>query len=239
MTYPAGTPELWRTSLCRHNHSRADCCYAHCLRELRPPDESRMTYANQWNLGHVDRFYGQVITQQQRERIQSYYDKTPACDRPLWAIGLCLLETRKEHCLGFAYPWDFGLVRDYDDLMDRRYERTCPFKHYPDIWKRLDRRRRIMLGYAMPRHILGVVPPSSMDVSTQTLDLARVPPGFDCHYAEDVTESDATESVVPMTRLVVSEGTAAGSSSMRWLGMSSADVAGSSSIAADPLPDLS
>ena len=104
----------------------------------------------------MDRFYGQRMSAEQLERIQAYYAVTPMCDLPLWAIGLRLIAAEQEAVLGFAYPWDFGLTRDYDDLRAARLERGRPFESWPGLWDRLNERRRILLTYEHPPHILGL-----------------------------------------------------------------------------------
>ena len=160
-----GRWELWRTSLCRHGscHTMRGCAYAHSLSELRPPDESCQSYGDQWRLHRMDRFYGQVMSSEQLDRIRWYFDRTPQAERPLWAIGLYLLVHRRESQCGYAYPWDFGIARDYDDLLERRFDRGCPFSTYPMVWERLQRRRERMIGYVHPPHILGVTMPSGVD----------------------------------------------------------------------------
>ena len=155
--------ELWRTSLCRHGAGHAlwdpRCRFAHQLSDLRAPDESRVSYATQWGQFTMDRFYGQRMSEEQMDRIRRYYVQTPACDRPLWAIGLSLLARDRETIKGFALPWDFGLVRDYDDLLDRRYRRECPFQCMRWLWYRLDCRRERLLTYRPPPHALGMITP--------------------------------------------------------------------------------
>ena len=150
--------DLWRTSLCSHGaeHASRDphCRFAHSLSELRCPDESRVGYGDEWSHHNVDRFYGQAMSRDQLDRIWRYYNGTARCDRPLWAIGLYLLELREECSLGLALPWDFGLVRDYDDLVAARRGRQCPFRLYPQIWERLHQRRSVLLDYVFQPHIL-------------------------------------------------------------------------------------
>ena len=105
----------------------------------------------------MDRFYGQHMSQQQIDRIRMYYVATLPCDVPLWANALFLLVLNQEcHC-GRAYSWDFGLVRDYDDLMEARYDPwTCPFHVWHGLWDRLSRRRSLLENYRHPPHELGV-----------------------------------------------------------------------------------
>ena len=152
---------LWRTQLCRHgpHHPNRFCRYAHSLLELLPPDEAERSYCDKWSGGQIDRFYGQLMTREQLSRILFYFQLLPACDVPVWAIGLSLLERELEHCQGYALPWDFGLLRDHDDLLARRLLREgplpVPFEYYPRLWERLTYRRRCMLCYSYPRHELG------------------------------------------------------------------------------------
>ena len=167
MSDPRSNVDLWRTSLCfhgaEHGQSRPDCRFAHSLSELRPPDERFFSYEDQWR--NVDRFYGQFMDDDQLERIRKYYVTTPPCERPLWSVGLYLIAIGAECRLGFALPWDFGLVRDYDDLLDRRRYRSCPFRQWPGLWYRLSLRRQTLLSYESPPHQLGLVSPSSRDAS--------------------------------------------------------------------------
>ena len=150
--------ELWRTCLCKHgpDHELSYCRFAHSLSELRAPDESRVLYPAQWASGKMDRFYGQDMTSDQLDRIREYYEATPICDLPLWAIALRLVATCEECAMGFAYPWDFGLVRDYDDLVAAR---GSPIPVWPGLWERLDHRRRVLLAYSHPPHELGLTLP--------------------------------------------------------------------------------
>ena len=150
--------ELWRTRLCDHGpwHECRDCPYAHSLRDLRAPDESDRWHAWRWQLYEVDRFYGQAMSEQQLRRIRWYYRQTPMCDVPVWAQGLCLLETQRELSGGYAYEWDFGLARDMEDLLERRRSRSPPFRLYQDLWPRLEARRLTTVGYTHPPHPLGL-----------------------------------------------------------------------------------
>lgn len=169
--------ELWRTSLCRHGpdhgQRQPDCRFAHSLFDLRRPDESRVSYATQWSHHTMDRFYGQRMSPQQLERIRTYYRLTRTCDLPLWSIGLRLLDADQESTIGFAYPWDFGLVRDYDDLLEARLVRSCPFMTWPGLWDRLARRRAILLTYQHPPHQLGLISPSQSMSGQEDTDGVR------------------------------------------------------------------
>ena len=153
---------LWRTQLCRHgpDHASRSCRYAHSLLDLTPPDEGERSYCDKWRSGQFDRFYGQRMTPAQLTRIRFYFALLPACDIPVWAMGLSLLERELEHCQGYALPWDFGISRDRDDLLSRRLVGQgpfpCPFEDYPHLWERLQLRRRRMLCYRYPSHELGV-----------------------------------------------------------------------------------
>ena len=168
---------LWRTALCRHGPG---CCYpgcrfAHSLCELRRPDETLVGYDVQWSQGHIDRFYGQRMSEDQLQLIRKYYMELPSCDVPLWAIGLRLLVHNRESSKGFAYPWDFGLVRDYDDLLEARVGRSCPFEMWPDLWARLSRRREIQLTYEHPPHLLGLNSPRPSMSSDEHSDETEIP----------------------------------------------------------------
>ena len=156
---PQNAPDLWRTQLCRHgpHHAMPRCWFAHKLSELSAPVERRILYTNRWRDMGVDRFYGQRMSDDQVVRIRDYYRREPVCDRPLWAHALRLLEQGNEAECAYAYPWDFGLARDYDDLLDRRAVRECPFDFYPGLWARLQRRRQAMFHYPYPQHPLLVM----------------------------------------------------------------------------------
>ena len=159
----ASSWDLWRCQLCSHGpdhgRRRPDCRFAHSLCELRRPDESRHSYANQWTLGRVDRFYGQRLSPDQIERIKYYYVRTKTCDLPLWAIGLSLIFRGLECRAGYAYPWDFGLIKDYDELKELRVDRIFPMSEFSGLWRRLHDRRTFLVGYRHPPHLLGVNEP--------------------------------------------------------------------------------
>ena len=135
------------------------CRFAHRLSDLCAPDEREQSFANRWREFAVDRFYGQAMSTEQVLRVKRYYIAVPYCERPLWAHALCLLQQRNECECGYAFPWDFGLSRDYDDLLDRRTVRRCPFDFYPNIWERLNRRRQLLLHYPYPVHPLVIMDP--------------------------------------------------------------------------------
>ena len=141
---PRDIPALHRTQLCVHGprHDMQDCLFAHRLSELRPPDESVTLYPKVWR--HVDRFYGQTLSQDQMERFGMYWAAAEWWDMPLWAIALVLLEGRQECILGMAYPWDFGLQQDQSMLRMLRRQDELPFDSYPALWDRLLGRRQTM-----------------------------------------------------------------------------------------------
>ena len=64
--------------------------------------------------------------------------------------------------MGYAYSWDFGLTRDYDELIAARHERVRPFQPWPGLWGRLQRRRHILLDYEHPPHALGLTSPDTL-----------------------------------------------------------------------------
>ena len=86
--------------------------------------------------------------------------------------------------MGWALPWDFGIVQDYDYLLDHRCAREVPFAVWPDLWRRLRSRRSAMISYRHPPHVLGLCPPDArqdrdMDAgSTISSEATRVPPGL-------------------------------------------------------------
>ena len=139
--------DLWRITLCCHGseHARQDpeCRFAHSLSELRRPVETRVGYGDQRSGHNVDRFYGQRMSRDQLDRFWRYYNATPVCERPMWATGLHVLELGGECSLAVEFPWDFGFVGDYEELFEARARLGLrrPFRFYPHIWERLNRRR--------------------------------------------------------------------------------------------------
>ena len=107
----------------------------------------------------MDRFVGQNMCGPQLERIRRYYIVTPPSQRPLWSIGLDLISGEKEQILGFAYPWDFGLRRDYEDFLEARVDKEVPFREWPLLWQRLEARRLRLADYEHPPHELGLISP--------------------------------------------------------------------------------
>ena len=153
--------ELWRTQLCAHgpHHLMPGCRFAHSLSQLCAPDERINSYGQRWREHAVDRFYGQEMSRDQIRRICRYYCHEEFCDLPLWSHALRVLDQGIEGHCGYAFPWDFGLSRDYDDLLDRRLRRQCPFQGYPFLWARLGRRRELLIRYDYPVHPLLIMPP--------------------------------------------------------------------------------
>ena len=158
--------ELWRCRLCAHGPTHGlrfpECRFAHSLSELRRPDERQRSYAHQWEQGKVDRFYGQRLYSTQIDRIRRYYNHTPICEVPVWAIGLFLIDSDLEKRQGYAYPWDFGLVGDYDHVKQLRVDRSFPCSEYPGLWRRLRERHAVLRRYRHPPHALGVNAPRAI-----------------------------------------------------------------------------
>ena len=140
--------ELRRTQLCRHTassvHDRHTCNYAHSLEELFPPYECRQSYPEVWQGRRVDRFYGQVMTDEQIRAIMQLWERTPPCSRPPWSTALVLLERYDELRAGWSYAWDFGLDHDCRRLHRNRGGGVMPFAWYPDLWARLEERKRFL-----------------------------------------------------------------------------------------------
>ena len=140
--------DLYRTALCpRGPGGRCGCSFAHSLAELRAPVEIERSYRHRWTNRCCDRFYGQAMSRRQLSRIGRYWDAEPICQRPVWAIGLFLIRMRQETFYGLALPWDFGLMRDREQLELFHFDRRCPFEgcHMDFLWIRLHRRYRVML----------------------------------------------------------------------------------------------
>ena len=156
-----GQKEMWvdppwfRTRLCYAigdaSHNRKECNYAHSLRELQAPDESRAFRNDLWRNFGVDRFYGQRLSGEQKQKLLALFDDTPPNERPVWSVGLYLLHHEREHYCGFCYEWDFGLLCDMHTLSKiRRYPNN--FDLYPGLRERLDFRRQAMIHYDLPPH---------------------------------------------------------------------------------------
>ena len=136
----AGPSRSWQ--LCPHGprHGGSGCPYAHSLLELRAPDESTCRRSHLWQALEVDRFFGQVMTQEQIGLFMKYWSYDPAC-RPEWAIGLYLLLQDEESVKAFSLPYDFGLLADQEALVrSRNYDGHAgftPFEAFPELWRRL------------------------------------------------------------------------------------------------------
>ena len=144
--------ELWRrcdlsrAALCRRGpeHDRSRCLYAHSLLELRSPIEHVNNYADRWQRGEFDRFYGQRLRTSQVELFEFYYCRTLPCDLPTWAIGLHLLLHGRECSRGYVQTWDFGLISDYRGLIAGRRDSSAPFQFMDYLWERLHARRLLL-----------------------------------------------------------------------------------------------
>ena len=136
-------PDFLKIELCRHGwtcrHRQAgDCSYAHVLHELRPPNESCRPYPGVWRDG-VDRFYGQRMGREQIERIKTYYNEAPRCDRPMWSHALYWYVSERGSF--DDYPYDFGLEQDWKSVCMFRVPSKQPFEWAPHLWDRIKQRR--------------------------------------------------------------------------------------------------
>ena len=136
-------PDFLKIELCRHGwtcrHRQAgDCSYAHVLHELRPPNESCRPYPGVWRDG-VDRFYGQRMGREQIERIKTYYNEAPRCDRPMWSHALYWYVSERGSF--DDYPYDFGLEQDWKSVCMFRVPSKQPFEWAPRLWDRIEQRR--------------------------------------------------------------------------------------------------
>ena len=122
-----------------------------------PPNESVRAYEGVWRDG-VDRFFGQAMSDEQIRRIKTYYERTETLDRPMWSRALYWYCTRKgsfDDC-----PYDFGLEQDWKTVcMFRVYSRR-PFEWAPQLWDRIEERRK-RLKQAAPSLTLRTVAPVS------------------------------------------------------------------------------
>ena len=139
--------DLERTRLCAHGpeHAAGHCMFAHSLLELRRPHEAWRHYTAVWDQGQIHRWYGQAMTPQAMGLFERYWDLTPVGRRPLWAIGLYIIELRAECFAGMSYPWDFGLESDLSLLCRLRGTAALPFRFYDNLWVRLEARRAVEL----------------------------------------------------------------------------------------------
>ena len=153
---------LFRTQLCDHgpDHTMSGCVFAHSLSELTCPDERRVLYPEVWERGLVHRWYGQAINSRMTSLLQRCYATGAVTEnRPLWAVGLYLLEKRAECTAGLGYPWDFGLRGDLAMLRSIRGTNTLPFPFYDNLWQRLEARRQLMLRFEVgPSPLAYVIP---------------------------------------------------------------------------------
>ena len=136
-------PDFLKIELCRHGwtcrHRQAgDCSYAHVLHELRPPNESCRPYPGVWRDG-VDRFYGQRMGREQIERIKTYYNEAPRCDRPMWSHALYWYVSERGSF--DDYPYDFGLEQDWKSVCMFRVPSKQAFEWAPHLWDRIEQRR--------------------------------------------------------------------------------------------------
>ena len=110
-------------------------------------DSHRITlYPRTWADYKIDRFYGQVLSQEQISRIRVYGDQTPRHELPLWFYAFRFAMSRG-HCadesLGHAFmPWDYGLDADCRLLCRMRRDGRVPFESIPQLWQSLETRRQ-------------------------------------------------------------------------------------------------
>ena len=71
-------------------HDMQSCRFAHTLSEWRPPDESEMRYPKVRR--HVDRFSGQSLSRDQKDRFGMSWAAAEWWDVPPWADAPMVLE---------------------------------------------------------------------------------------------------------------------------------------------------
>ena len=139
-------PDLYRCQLCRHGRhcrmgDRGVCGFAHALRELLPPDESRRVYDGVWSDG-VHRWYGQAVDWEGVLLFEQYYYSERLCDIPVWAHGLrWYLGSDSE--FDQHLPSDFGLRHDWAVVCMHRKGRRRPFDWAEDLWELVETRTSV------------------------------------------------------------------------------------------------
>jgi len=133
----------WRTRLCLRGSDCQDphCNHAHCLAELRPPNETRVLHPEVWAAG-IGRFYGQAMTAELLRVFNDYYFKTHEFECPLWAHALYFSIKKHDLLADAHFPWDYGLTMDVDVLRRGRVGGQRPFEYLPGLWGALQSRER-------------------------------------------------------------------------------------------------
>ena len=98
-----------------------------------------------WQQQKVDRFYGQVLSQEQCDRIKAYHRETAVYDVPQWvyALRFATMDTQDHYYVDEFHQWDYGLDKDCEALCRNRNGRI-PFDWFPSLWENLAKRREFL-----------------------------------------------------------------------------------------------
>ena len=135
--------DLWRTRLCpeRSNCRNLECNHAHCLLEVRPPNELHVIHPEAWAAG-ISRFYGQGMTDELVDVFYLYYRSTAEYLCPVWAHALNAYIQNCDLLADAHFPWDYGLTMDMEYLRRGRVGGQRPFDYVPGLWLQLQSRKR-------------------------------------------------------------------------------------------------
>ena len=132
------------TRLCRNGPECRipHCPRAHSLCQLGPPNEVCEKQDCIWNDG-VDRWFGQVLSDEQIDLLLVYHHVTPCHLVSIWMHGLIYVLRGGHYVEHMHMSWDYGLCADIDCLkMARRG--PVPFVYMASSWGDLHRRRHML-----------------------------------------------------------------------------------------------
>ena len=123
-----------------------------------PPREVERSYSGVWQDG-VDRWYGQLVEKQQRDRILEYIDQAQSWEVPVWATAFRWFYLGLDIDMLPELGWDFGISQDADSLLrcrrsDRRPYAWAVRDDGMRLWELLHRRRDSLVAQAAVSELL-------------------------------------------------------------------------------------
>ena len=113
-----------------------------------PPREVERSYSGVWQDG-VDRWYGQLVEKQQRDRILEYIGRAQSWEIPVWAKAFRWFYLGLDIDMLPELGWDFGISQDAEVLLRCRSSDRLPFEWAVRwdgmrLWELLHRRRDVL-----------------------------------------------------------------------------------------------
>ena len=113
-----------------------------------PPRELERSYSKVW-LDGADRWYGQLVEKQQRDRILQYFERAQSWEVPVWATAFRWFYRGLDIDMLPELGWDFGISQGSEVLLRCRSSDRWPFEWAVRgdgmrLWELLHRRRDVL-----------------------------------------------------------------------------------------------